>query len=256
MELSERKEQKQKEMEGLMRKHKSLIKYVDELKKKSRTLDQELVRLEEKKAALRERLDDNWIADEFDQLKESYRPKKSFQDKPQPLSSGSGSGEPVEKYSSEPEERPEDISEHLPALEAESNAPIEHVQDTDDIIQTPDQDIGDPPEETAQALEDVPDVYEEPPLTLPANYLMSQKELLELIQSISQQMDHRPVEEIVVRKVSAGAKIIEIFHDMIDKFFKLLIFAALMLLVSLAVTVLINPNLRNTMLDFLKSIGV
>lgn len=237
MELAERKEMKQKELDALALKHRKLMEYIAGLKKKSLALDQEICELTEKRAALQNRQAANKVADEFDQYKRAFRPEKSTLEKP--IS-----------------EEPEPISSES----VESCVPEP----------SPDGEAGKSPEMPEEALEtakqkDVPQENAEkdgwteegslPEAALPANYVMTQKELLELVRSISQREQSRP-EEIVVRKVSAGAKMLEIFHDIVGKIFLVFVFGLLTILLSLALTVLANGSLRNALLEFIRNVGV
>lgn len=85
------------------------------------------------------------------------------------------------------------------------------------------------------------------------NFDVTYSKIFEMIQSISTQMDNRPREEIVIRKVSTGGKILELLADGAGKLFKLIIIGGLIGLVSLAATILLNGELRNMVIDFVKS---
>lgn len=229
MELAERKEKKQKELDALALKHRKLMEHIDGLKQKSLVLDQEICELTEKRAALQSTQAANKVADEFEQYKKAFRPERSFLEKPEPVSAES----------------------------AESSIPIPE--------SLPDEAPGEPPEMPEEKLQedssgqglgtDAPGPEQMPVSILPAKYVMDQAELLELVRSISQGGQGGP-EEIVVRNVSAGAKMLEIFHDAARIFLKAAIFSLLMLLLSLAVTVLANAGLRNTLLEFIRNAGV
>lgn len=244
LELAERKEKKQKELESLILKHKNLMRYIAELKKKNSVLDQEIAQLEERKAVLQNRLYENRVADEFDQYKEAFRPEKSFPEMPEPAAEAEepllepAAAEKNREFLTEPDEDPEEELQPLP----------EGLQEE---LPEWEQDQSEEPEalEDEASMEGLPDSAVMP-------VIMSQKELLELVLSIRQHTEPRPVEEIIVRNVSAGAKILEILQDAAGKIGRLFIFGLLMLLVSLAATVLINADLRNTLLEFLKNTGV
>lgn len=79
---------------------------------------------------------------------------------------------------------------------------------------------------------------------------ISNVQIYKMIQSLSMQMEDRR-EEIVVRKISTGGKILELLADGVGKIFKLIALVALMGLVSLAATVLLNGDLRNVVISFL-----
>ena len=79
---------------------------------------------------------------------------------------------------------------------------------------------------------------------------ISNVQIYKMIQSLSMQMEDRR-EEIVVRKISTGGKILELLADGVGKIFKLIALVALMGLVSLAATVLLNGDLRNVVINFL-----
>lgn len=79
---------------------------------------------------------------------------------------------------------------------------------------------------------------------------ISTVQIYKMIQSLSMQMEDRR-EEIVVRKISTGGKILELLVDGVGKIFKLIALVALMGLVSLAATVLLNGDLRSVVMNFL-----
>ncbi len=83
--------------------------------------------------------------------------------------------------------------------------------------------------------------------------LITSQRIFEMIQTLSTQIDTRPREEIVIRNLSGSAKFMEILSDITGKIFKFLIFTVIMALLSLAATVLLNSNLRNTIFEFIKS---
>lgn len=80
---------------------------------------------------------------------------------------------------------------------------------------------------------------------------ISQQQILDMIYTMQIQ-DKKPPEEIVVRHLSAKAKIIETFTDMIARILKFLVLAGIMILLSLAATVLLNGELRNTVIEFIE----
>lgn len=80
---------------------------------------------------------------------------------------------------------------------------------------------------------------------------ISNIQIYKMIQSLSMQMEDRR-EEIVVRKISTGGKALELLADGVGKIFKLIALCALMGLVSLAATVLLNGELRNTLMEFFR----
>ena len=79
---------------------------------------------------------------------------------------------------------------------------------------------------------------------------ISNVQIYKMIQSLSMQMEDRR-EELVVRTISTGGKILELLADGVGKIFKLIALVALMGLVSLAATVLLNGDLRNVVINFL-----
>ena len=80
---------------------------------------------------------------------------------------------------------------------------------------------------------------------------ISQQQILDMIYTMQNQ-EKNPPEEIVVRHLSAKAKIIETITDMIAKILKFLVLAAIMILLSLAATVLLNGELRNMVIGFIE----
>lgn len=80
---------------------------------------------------------------------------------------------------------------------------------------------------------------------------ISTVQIYKMIQSLSMRMEDRR-EEIVVRKISTGGKILELLTDGVGKILKLIALCALMGLVSLAATVLLNGELRNTLMEFFR----
>ena len=80
---------------------------------------------------------------------------------------------------------------------------------------------------------------------------VSQQQVLCVIYRMQKQ-EKNPPEEIVVRHLSAKAKIIETITDMIGKILKFLVLAAIMILLSLAATVLLNGELRNMVIGFIE----
>lgn len=85
------------------------------------------------------------------------------------------------------------------------------------------------------------------------NYMVTYEKVFEMIQAITTQMDNRPMEEIIVRKITFGGKILELITDGIGKILKFILLGGLMILLSLAVTVLLNEDLRNTLITFVKN---
>lgn len=228
MELAERKEQKQKNLETLERKRNRLMECITDLKKKNQELDLEICKLTEKRAALRSRQEANKVADEFDQYKKSFRPERSVQEIPE---------RQQDSFLEHPSGDTADTGQEDFPVDMEENAVVQ--------------------QEEAEKKDVCEDVAEDSlaETMLPANYQMPQKELLELIRAISWKVQD-PTETIVVRNVSAGAKMLEIFHDVTGKIFKVLAMAILMLLLSLAATVLINGDLRDMIFDFIRNAGV
>lgn len=80
---------------------------------------------------------------------------------------------------------------------------------------------------------------------------ISNVQIYKMIQSLSMRMEDRR-EEIVVRKISTGGKILELLADGVGKIFKLIALCALMGLVSLAATVLLNGELRSVLIEFFR----
>lgn len=82
---------------------------------------------------------------------------------------------------------------------------------------------------------------------------VSPETILTMIQSLSAQLDNQPREEIVIRRLSAGGKLLELAADILGKIVKGLVLGGIMLLLSLAATVLLNQDLRNMFLTFIRS---
>ena len=82
---------------------------------------------------------------------------------------------------------------------------------------------------------------------------VSQETILAMIQRLSTQLDNQPREEIVIRHISTGGKILELASDAIGKIAKILILGGIMALLSLAATVLLNQNLRNMLIEFVRN---
>lgn len=80
---------------------------------------------------------------------------------------------------------------------------------------------------------------------------ISQQQILDMIYTMQNQ-EKNPPEEIVVRHLSAKAKIIETITDMIAKILRFLALAVVMILLSLAATVLLNGELRNMVIGFIE----
>lgn len=85
------------------------------------------------------------------------------------------------------------------------------------------------------------------------NFTVSNEKIFEMIQSLNAVMDSRPREEFVIRNVSTGAKIIELFQDICGKLVKLLLLGMGMLVLSLVATILLNGELRNMIFEFIRS---
>lgn len=77
--------------------------------------------------------------------------------------------------------------------------------------------------------------------------------MYDMIKMLSTQMETTPREEIVIRQLSTGGKVLELIADVIGKLFRGVGIMALMLLVSLAVTVLLNSSMRQTLIDFIRN---
>ncbi|MGN1204251.1 MAG: hypothetical protein ACI4SA_04245 [Lachnospiraceae bacterium] len=100
--------------------------------------------------------------------------------------------------------------------------------------------------ETSAVTMELPQVIEERKIPQ-----ISQQQIFDMIYSMQNQ-DKNPPEEIVVRHLSAKAKIIETVTDMIARILKFLALAAIMILLSLAATVLLNGELRNMVIEFIE----
>lgn len=100
--------------------------------------------------------------------------------------------------------------------------------------------------ETSEEVMNLPQVIEERKFPQ-----ISQQQILDMIYTMQNQ-EKNPPEEIVVRHLSAKAKIIETITDMIAKILKFLVLAAIMILLSLAATVLLNGELRNMVIGFIE----
>lgn len=83
--------------------------------------------------------------------------------------------------------------------------------------------------------------------------LISPEKVLTMIQTLSMQLDNQPREEIVVRNLSTGAKAIEAFEGVIGKLVRVVLILGGMALVSLALTVIANQDLRNAVLELFKN---
>lgn len=77
----------------------------------------------------------------------------------------------------------------------------------------------------------------------------TQQQILEMIYQVQNQ---EPRDEIVVRNLTTKAKIIEVVTDTVSSIFKFLLMAVIMILLSIAATVLLNEELRNTILAFIE----
>lgn len=80
---------------------------------------------------------------------------------------------------------------------------------------------------------------------------ISQQQIFDMIYTMQIQ-DKKQPEEIVVRHLTAKAKIIETLTDMTARILKFLVLAGIMILLSLAATVLLNGELRNTVIEFIE----
>lgn len=100
--------------------------------------------------------------------------------------------------------------------------------------------------ETSEMAMELPQIIEERKFPQ-----ISQQQILDMIYTMQNQ-EKNPPEEIVIRHLSAKAKIIETITDMIAKILKFLVLAAIMILLSLAATVLLNGELRNMVIGFIE----
>lgn len=100
--------------------------------------------------------------------------------------------------------------------------------------------------ETSEVAMELPQIIEERKFPQ-----ISQQQILDMIYTMQNQ-EKNPPEEIVIRHLSAKAKIIETITDMIAKILKFLVLAAIMILLSLAATVLLNGELRNMVIGFIE----
>lgn len=77
--------------------------------------------------------------------------------------------------------------------------------------------------------------------------------MYDMIKMLSTQLETTPREEIVIRQLSTGGKVLELIADVIGKLLRGAGIVILMLLVSLAVTVLLNGSMRQTLIDFMQN---
>lgn len=82
---------------------------------------------------------------------------------------------------------------------------------------------------------------------------ISYNQVFDMIRTLSAQMAEAPREEIVIRRLSTGGKLLELLADGIGKVFRFIGLGILMILVSLAVTVLLNEPMRNTLIEFIRN---
>lgn len=82
---------------------------------------------------------------------------------------------------------------------------------------------------------------------------ISYNQVFDMIRALSAQMAEAPREEIVIRQLSTGGKLLELLADGIGKIFRFIGLGILMILVSLAVTVLLNEQMRSTLIEFIRS---
>lgn len=79
------------------------------------------------------------------------------------------------------------------------------------------------------------------------------EKIFEMIQTLSAQLDERPREEIVVRKLTFSAKLLEVFSDITGKIFKFIILGIIMALLSVGATILLNAQTRDMLFEFIKN---
>lgn len=130
-------------------------------------------------------------------------------------------------------------------IHAENHKTKENVEETKFLNQYPIP-ISNPPGEQEQEGNDL----------ISQNLLkftISNEKIFEMIQSLNEVMDARPKEEFVIRNVSTGAKIIELFQDIVGKIVKIALLGVGMLILSLAATVLLNGELRSMVFEFIRS---
>ena len=100
--------------------------------------------------------------------------------------------------------------------------------------------------ETSEEVMNLPQVIEERKFPQ-----ISQQQILDMIYTMQNQ-EKNPPEQTVVRHLTAKAKIIETLTDMTARILKFLVLAGIMILLSLAATVLLNGELRNTVIEFIE----
>ncbi len=100
-----------------------------------------------------------------------------------------------------------------------------------------------------EIVKDIPPEDKNEILITDSNVVTYEK-VCEMIQTITAQMDNRPMEEIVVRKITFGGKVLELITDGIGKIIKVILIGGIMILLSLAATVLLNEELRNMLMEY------
>lgn len=90
------------------------------------------------------------------------------------------------------------------------------------------------------------------------NFTIAHAKILEMMQLLSTQIENSPSRnrEIVVRNLSAKAKIIEVGQSWFENGLRMIAMAIIMILFSIAVTVLMNEETRNVLFELMRnSIG-
>lgn len=105
-------------------------------------------------------------------------------------------------------------------------------------------------EEPREFMELIPSRQEYPVSVTPS---IPPEKIFEMIQILSSQLDARPREEVVIRKLSFSARMAEVISDITGKILKFLILGILMLLLSVGATILLNAQTRDMLFDFVKS---
>lgn len=59
-------------------------------------------------------------------------------------------------------------------------------------------------------------------------------------------------EEIVIKRISAGGKLLELLSEWLYRFFRFIFVLLITVLVSVGVTVIVNSSLRNAVIEILK----
>lgn len=59
-------------------------------------------------------------------------------------------------------------------------------------------------------------------------------------------------EEIVIKRISAGGKFLELLSEWLYRFFRFIFVLLITVLVSVGVTVIVNSSLRNAVIEILK----